>query len=347
MLRWAILGTSFISDTIMQAIAASDGSEAVIVAGRDEDKLRAFQAKHSIPDANLDFDAAIAHPNVDMVYIGLPSHLHQNFALKAAAAGKAVLSEKSLTVDMPSAHGLVAGMQLHNTFFVEGLMYLAHPFLARFRDVLMDGRLGTIRAINGFYAANIAGTENPMGKGTLYNLGCYPASLLHLIIQTMFGEDAFRNRQTSGHGTFTDDGGTLTDAVLSARFGGGVLATLQSTDTYGMAHGFTVMGEHGTLAFKTNPWLPVAGDNILVWQPYDGEQEEITVTDPHDAFYHQIKMVERCIAEGQIEVPRPSPRLSDSLEIMELLTDWEEHCMAGHDTAPPALEIEVPPELIP
>lgn len=347
MLRWAILGTSFISDTVMQAIAASDGSEAVIVAGRDEEKLNAFQAKHGIPDANLDFDAAIAHPNVDVVYIGLPSHLHQNFALKAAAAGKAVLSEKSLTVDMPSAHALVAGMQLHNTFFVEGLMYLAHPLFARFRDVLTDGRLGAIRAINGFYAANIAGMVNPLGKGTLYNLGCYPASLLHFIIQTMFGEDAFRARQTSGHGTISTEDGTLTDAVLSARFESGVLATLQSTDTYGMAHGFTIMGEHGTLAFKTNPWLPMAGDNILVWQPYDGEPEEITVTDPHDAFYHQIKMVERCLDEGHIEAPRPSPRLSDSLEIMELLTEWEEHCMAGHDAAAPALKIEAPDNFIP
>ncbi|MBO6505099.1 MAG: Gfo/Idh/MocA family oxidoreductase [Kordiimonadaceae bacterium] len=326
MLRWAILGTSFISETVAGAIKQSDGSTLRTVAGRHEGRLKAFADKYAIPHAVTDFEAAINDPKIDVVYIGLPSHLHAHYSLLAAAAGKAVLSEKSLTVDMKSARDLVGGLKQHNTFFVEGLMYLAHPLYGRVTELLTDGRLGTIRAINGFYAADIAAFVNPAGKGTLYNLGCYPASLLHLVIQSAFGDEIFAARTMAAHANRNANDGNICDTSVSVRFNNGVLATLHSSDTHGMSHGFTMMGSKGSLSFQTNPWLPVAGDNILLWQPYESEAKTIVVNDPHDAFYHQVKLVERCIAEGCTEATRPSPRHADSLAIMKLLTDWEAAC---------------------
>jgi len=331
MLRWAILGTGFISTTVVKAIKASDGSELALVAGRNIDRLTNFQTDHGIPHSTTSYDDAVSDPDIDVVYIGLPSHMHHDYAVKAAASGKAVLSEKSLTTDMPTAHALISGVQKHGTFFVEGLMYLAHPLYTRLAEVLTGGQLGTIRAVNGFYAADIWQFVNPAGKGTLYNLGCYPASLLQFVMQTAFGEQAFNERTSSGAGNYSAHDGQLCDAALTVRFSNGVLATLQSTDSYGMAYGFSIMGDKGILRFKTNPWLPEAGDTILEWHPYgdDVPVEEIVVNDPHDAFYHQIKMVEHSIAGGKAEAPRPSPRHQDSLEVMELLTEWEAHCKAN------------------
>ena len=69
----------------------------------------------------------------------------------------------------------------------------------------------------------------------------------------------------------------------------GVLATLASTDDYGMAFDFTVLTTTGELRFLTNPWLPIAGDNQIQWTPYDGEPETITVTSDGDAFIHQTR----------------------------------------------------------
>ncbi len=331
MVRWAILGTGFISATIVNAIKASDGSEVALVAGRNMDRLTNFQKAHGISRSTTQYNDAISDPEIDVVYIGLPAHMHHEFAVKAAANGKAVLSEKSLTTDMPAAHTLINGVKKHGTFFVEGLMYLAHPLYNRVAAVLADGRLGKIRAINGFYAADIWQFVNPGDKGTLYNLGCYPTSLLHFIMQTAYGEQAFAERSSFGAGNYSDHDGQLCDAALTVRFNNGVLANLQSTDSYGKAFSFSVLGDKGVLSFKTNPWLPEIGDNILEWQPYDEDEqrEEIIVHEPHDAFYHQIKMVEHCIANNLSEAPRPSPRHQDSIEIMELLTEWEAHCKNG------------------
>ena len=142
----------------------------------------------------------------------------------------------------------------------------------------------------------------------------------------MCGDDAFMDRETWGAGNLTGDD-TIGEATLSVRFGNGVLANLQSTDNYGMAHDFSIAGDGGVLRFETNPWLPIAGANVLTWTAYGAEPETIVVTDPFDAFYHQIQLVERGVAEGRLEAQRPSPRLHDSLEIMSLLTEWEAHCL--------------------
>ena len=291
MLRWGVLGTGFISNTVVAAIAASDDSEVVGVAGRSEDRLHAFQAAHSIPVASTDYREIIEHPDVDVVYIGLPNHLHHELVIDAAAAGKAVLSEKSLTTTVATAHQLVDAVR-GQIFFVEGLMYLAHPLYRTLVEILNGGELGTVRSINGRYAADIAAVVNPAGRGTIYNLGCYPVSLMHLVIQTALGPDAFADRTMFGVGTRTADD-TIGEAAVTVKFGGGAVANLQSTDNYGMTHEFSIAGDLGVLRFETNPWLPVAGDNVLCIERYGEAPRRVVVNDAHDSFYHQVKLVER------------------------------------------------------
>jgi predicted dehydrogenase len=325
-LRWGVLGTGFISHTVIEAIEQSPGSTIEIIGGRNAERVAEFAMQYDIARSSTDMGAVVEDPFVDAVYVGLPNHLHHEIAIAAAAAGKAVLSEKSLTTTMQTAHQLVDSVRSAGTFFVEGLMYLAHPLLSTFVQIMTDGRLGRIRSIRGSYAANIAHLVNPQGMGTLYNLGCYPVSLLHLVMQAGFGDDAFHERTLKAAGNLSDSDGTVVDAACVVRFGNGVLATLQSSDSYGNGSEFAVGGDRGTLRFETNPWLPLDGENVIIWDPFDGEVERIAVKDEHDAFFHQIQMVERSVAAGRLEAERPSPRLSDSIEIMEMLTEWEAQC---------------------
>lgn len=194
-----------------------------------------------------------------------------------------------------------------------------------------DGRLDELRSISGSYAADIWQVVNPAGMGTIYNLGCYPVSLLHLVIQATGGEAVFSDRRLTAVGNRLNSGGNVCDAAMAVRFANGVLATLQSTDNYGDSSSFAITGTNGVLSFETNPWLPVAGDNVMTWRPFGPEYDEpepIVVRSGHDAFHHQIKLVERCLEAGLTEASRPSPRLRDSLEIMGMLTEWEAACSA-------------------
>lgn len=322
MIRWAILGTGFISNTVADAIKQSDGSELSAVAGRSEARVTDFAQKHDIAKSYFNYDDVLADDDIDVVYIGLPNHAHLPMVRAAAVAGKAILSEKSLTTTYADAEALIESVRANDVFFVEGLMYLSHPVFAQFDALLKDERLGTIRSINGLYAADIKDVVNPAGAGTLYNLGCYPASLLHFVMQQAFGREVFASHKISAVGNLNSDG-NVCDTAASIRFDNGVLATLQSTDSFGMDHGFEIVGEAGSLKFRTNPWLPVAGDNVLEIKRHKEPVERIVISAEHDAFYHQVRMVEDCLARGAKQAECPSPQWQDSLEIMQFLTTWE------------------------
>lgn len=322
MAKWGIVGSGFITRAMLDAIALNEGSTAQCIFGRSAETRDALQAEYGIAHATASYHDLLRDPEVEAVYIGLPNHLHKDYSLEALAAGKPVLCEKSLTVTMSDAAALVAGAEKARTFFAEGLMYLSHPIHHKLLDLLRSGRFGQLRHVQGFYAADIWQVVNPAGGGTLYNLGCYPASLLHLVVQAMCGEDAFANRQLQASGNAGPDG-NLRDTAVTVRFDNGVLATLHSTDGYGMAHEFTIATDLGTLRFDSNPWLPTPQGNSFTWTPYEGTPERFVADSGYDAFFHQLQMVEAAMAAGETQAKRPSPRLRDSAEIMQFLTDWQ------------------------
>jgi predicted dehydrogenase len=323
MLNWAILGTSFISHTMAAALQASKGSRITSVFGRDPERLEQFAHTYGIERTFKTIEPILDDPTIDVIYVGLPNHIHAEVVCAAAARGKAVLSEKSLTRTLEEAEALVAAVNEAGIFFLEGLMYLAHPLMGVAGDIVRSGRLGRLRSVTGHYAADIAQLANPLGGGTIFNLGCYPASLLHYVIEAGFGGDAFSKYQHLATGTISARDGTVCDASLAMRFDNGLIATLQSTDSFGMDHAFTVLGEKGCLRFITNPWLPVAGDNVIEVAEYGRSPERIVVRSERDAFGHQVQLVEDCLAQGLKAAPRPSPNPTHSLEIMRLLCDWE------------------------
>lgn len=324
MLRWGILGTSFISNTVAKAISASQESCIEAVFGRDESRRNAFADTHAISKRYQTIDELLDDVDVDVVYIGLPSHLHSEATIAAAKRGKPILSEKSLATTMGDSAAMIEAVRQANVFFLEGLMYLSHPLMEKTAEIIRAGTLGRVSGMSGHYAANIWRKANPLGMGTIYNLGCYPVSLVHFIMDVAFGKDAFAARKVCGLGNVSSEGTVhVRDAALMVRFDTGVLATIQSTDSFGNDFGFSIQGDKASLRFITNPWLPLAGENIIEIKSYKGEIERITVPTPLDAFGYQVKRVEQCLVDGSKEAPRPSPSWANSVEIMGLLTEWE------------------------
>lgn len=312
----------------MRAVAGSPGSTATMVFGRDPQRLEEFRARHGIERSTTSLEAAVGDAEVDAVYVGLPNHVHHVATIAAARAGKAVLSEKSLTVTTEQADALLEAVA-GTVFFVEGLMYLSHPLIARFVEVLGDGRLGRLKSVHASYAADIWQLVNPAGGGAIFDLGCYPASLVQLVVDTIEGDGAFGRHRLSAVANTSTHGANVCESVASVRFETGVLATLHTAETHGMAARFEVQGERGVLAFDSNPWLPQPGTSAFRWTPYNGEPELFEVVDPFDAFDHQIRMVEANVAAGRLHARRPSPRPSDSRDLIDMLTNWDAAARAG------------------
>ncbi|MFT7584901.1 MAG: putative dehydrogenase [Cellvibrionaceae bacterium] len=321
-LRWGILGTSFISETMGKAINEDSGSIIQAVAGRRQEAIDSFAEQFSVVCKYDNYQALISDPDVDIVYIGLPNHLHHTYVLDSIAAGKHILCEKSLSIDMQKSQKMIDSVSDSQLFFIEGLMYLHHPLIKKLVDLLQSNVLGKVRTVSGQYCADIAQFVNPAGKGALYNLGCYPLSLLHLVLQTAYGNDVWSDFDLTGIGNISTKDGNICEASLNLGFPNGVTARLHTAETYGMFSDFVIVGEKGSLRFDSNPWLPEKS-NKMTLTLFDEEPEPIRVTAEGDAFFYQVKHIREAILQGHKTLNRPAPRLQDSFEIMQILTRWE------------------------
>ncbi len=321
-LNWGILGTSFISGVMADAIIEDGNTRLYSVAGRSEAPLTEFAEKYAIEKTYYDYDDLINDSNVDIIYIALPNHLHHEFVIKAANAGKAILCEKSLSVDMDKIDSALVAVAKNNVFFAEGLMYLTHPMASTIAQVISSGTIGEVRSINAQYCASIAQFVNPDSKGTLYNLGCYPASLMHLVMQKAFGDTIFNDYRISASGRRGADG-NICESAATIQFSNKVVCQLHSAEDYGLHAGFTVLGSKGSLELASNPWLPEAEGNQLVITEYEQQGETVTVSADGNGFLYQVILIREALEKGQKNLQRPAVSPQDSRQIMKILTDWE------------------------
>ena len=142
--RWGLLSTARINGAFLAGVAASDAVTVTAVASRDEARGWAYAHDHGIPRAHGGYDALLADPEVDAVYISLPNGPHLEWARRALEAGKHVLCEKPLSRD-PDA--VAAAFDLADTrglVLSEAFMYRHHP---QTRRVAPAGRRGRRSAI--------------------------------------------------------------------------------------------------------------------------------------------------------------------------------------------------------
>ena len=214
---WGVLSTAKIGrDRVLPGMRKSDLLEIRAIASRDGARARSAAEALGIPKAYGSYDALFADPEVEAIYNPLPNHLHVPLTLAAAAAGKHVLCEKpiALTADEATALRATAGKVL----IAEAFMVRFHPQWLRARELLREGRIGALRAVQMFFGYNNVDPANvrnkaDIGGGGLYDIGCYaivagrfffeaePARGLALIDR----DPAFRtDRLTSGLVDFGD-----------------------------------------------------------------------------------------------------------------------------------------------
>jgi len=322
-LNWGVLGTSFISGIMADAIEKHEGSTLYAVAGRSPQGLEAFVSQHPSEKQYDHYDALINDPAVDVVYIGLPNHIHHEYVIKAANSGKAILCEKSLSVTMADTDAALAAVDSNGVFFLEGLMYLTHPFASKIAEIVASGALGEVKSINASYCASIAQFVNPGSKGAIYNLGCYPASLIHLVMQNASADGQCPPWKLTAQGRRNASDGNIGETAATLQFANGTLAQLHCAEDYGMFWAFSVAGSRARMEIVSNPWLPEAQGNQIRVLPYEGEAQVYDLTADGDAFHYQVRQVWQALQNGERALARPAVRPQDSRQIMQLLTEWE------------------------
>jgi predicted dehydrogenase len=147
--RIGILGASrFVPMTLINP--ARENAEVVVatVAARDVSRAQALAAKHGIARVHDSYEALIADPDVDAVYIVLPNNLHGRWTRAALSAGKHVLCEKPFTANAPEAREIAELAAKSDRVVMEAFQYRYHPLIVRAEEIVASGELGKVERVD-------------------------------------------------------------------------------------------------------------------------------------------------------------------------------------------------------
>jgi len=179
-ITWGILSTANIGvKRVIPAILAGQGGRIAAIASRDADRAASIAARFDIARSYGSYEALLADPEVDAIYNPLPNHLHVEWTVKALDAGKHVLCEKPIGLDVREAEAIVLARERSGKRVVEAFMVRFHPQWHRIRELVREGRIGNVGAIQSAFLFTVLDANNvrnraDMGGGSLYDVGCYP-----------------------------------------------------------------------------------------------------------------------------------------------------------------------------
>jgi len=227
-LRWGVLSTADVARRkVIPAIQRADRCEVVAIASRDQARAHDAARDLGIPVAYGSYEALLADANVEAVYIPLPNHLHAEWTIAAARAGKHVLCEKPLALTAAEAERMIGICQAEGVRLMEAFMYRLHPSWIAVCDLVSSGRIGRLVAVQSWFSyynddpANIRNIREA-GGGGLYDIGCYSVNLSRML----FGSEPTRVEAAITRDP-TDGTDVLTSGLLE--FGDGVATFTCST----------------------------------------------------------------------------------------------------------------------
>lgn len=244
---WGLIGASTIArEWMIGAIRAQADSDLVAVMSGDPERGRSYAAVNGIPSSYDTLDALLGDPAVDAVYVSTTNELHAQQALRAAAAGKHVLCEKPLALNLRDVHRMIdacrdAGVVLGTNHHLRNAA--THRAM---REAIREGRVGEPLAARVFHAVYLPDhlqtwrIANPAaGGGVILDITVHDADTLRFILDDE-PEEAVAMSGASGLAS-----GGLEDEVMAViRFRQGLIAQLH--DAFTVRYAGTGLEVHGT-----------------------------------------------------------------------------------------------------
>ncbi len=285
-LNWGILGTGAIAKKFAEGMRACDNGNLVAVGSRSIDTAKAFTDEHG-GKPHGSYEDVLGDPNMQAVYIALPHHMHAEYTIKCARAGKHILCEKPFTLNAKDAVRAIAAVREAGVFFMEAWMYRSHPQTLKVMELIEDGAIGEPRVVHAEFGYASSRdwqhfkVDARVGGGGLMDVGSYPVSFSRLVAgvePTVCEYTCAFVRGYDGHGV-----GILEfPGELRASFGTAVHVNLANTAT--------VFGDTGRIHLPS-PWF--CGGPILL------NDKEVPFETVPDLWGNQAGIVAKYLDEKQ------------------------------------------------
>jgi 1,5-anhydro-D-fructose reductase (1,5-anhydro-D-mannitol-forming) len=316
-MRWGLIGTRGLVDKGgLKAFQEAENAELVAVLSSDAERAKAFGTEHGVETATADIDEFLAAPGLEAVWIASPTWRHHEQGKAALEAGKHVLLEKPLAIDVRSAWDLVETAKQAGVLLATGYQARYVPGHRNMKRLLDEGAIGDVSVARTYYGIHRPGPPPEWRQkrdtarwGALSDVGTHHIDLLRMLLGEITEATGYFERQQD----FETD-----DAVAAAlRLESGPVATLTiSTNVWVQ---FTRVELHGTegalVAENTNP----LGQGKVILLREGADPEDVTGERPH-AWVAQLEEVTRA-ASGE-DVPYATGEDgARALEIMEQIVE--------------------------
>jgi len=330
-LRWGILGTGRIAGVFAKALAASATGELVAVGSRTQESADRFGNEHNVPKCYGTYEALLADPDVQAVYLAMLHPWHAEWAVKATDAGKHILCEKPLTINYAEALAVVEAARRNDVFLMEAFMYRCSPQTQKLAELLKAKTIGDVRSIQATFSfqsqfdPEARHIKNAKGGGGIMDLGCYCMSMARLIAGAAVGQDFAEPVEIKAVGHIGEISKSDEWTVAAVKFPGDIVAQLACAVMANQGdNAVRIFGTEGSI-FVPTPWFPArngGASSIFVQRNGEEKPEEIVVSADRELYAIEADIVAANIANRQ--APSPAMSWDDTLGNMRALDKWRQ-----------------------
>lgn len=316
-IKWAMVGTGYMSTLIIKDFALSEHTEFVALISRDVAKAAQRLTDEGIDAKSLTFEQALDDADIDVIYVATPHANHFDLAKRAMLAGKHVLVEKAFTLNAAEARELAGISAEQKRFLMEAMWTKFQPLHLELKRLIAAGRIGKLKMVESSFGLNLPFDNNhrlfnlEQGGGSALDQGVYTAAFAHwfadssLVKQTTFGELFGNGADASVHSALQYENGVL----------GLALSSLVGT----LGFGARLVGDAGSIELHGQFWN---SETATIEGPVDGkvhEPETISLPRKGAGYVHMIEAVSAAILDGKLECTEHP--LSFTIEVMEILDE--------------------------
>jgi len=292
-INWGIIAPGKIAKKFATAIQGVNGATLYSVASRDVNRAQAFADQYAVETVARDYQALIADPKVDVIYIASPHTFHTEQSIACLSAGKPVLCEKPMSINSKQAKSVFDAAKNNNTFYMEAVWTRFMPMLAEVRAIIDSGRIGDIQTAQASFGIDAPFSPqhrlyDPMlAGGALLDVGIYTITFAQWLMQTS-------PTQITAAAQLGETGIDERTAVI-LRYPEGQLLTLNAAINSKSNHEAWIFGSKGQI--KLSAFWQCQEVTIHT----DGKRESIKIPHRINGYEGEIEEVNRCLRASKIE----------------------------------------------
>jgi xylose dehydrogenase (NAD/NADP) len=290
--KWGVMGNATIARVcVIPAIRKSCNGTVYALATRSPARAQEVAGDNHIERIYGSYDALLEDPEIEIIYLPLPNHLHHPWAIKALNAGKHVLCEKPLACSTKQAEEMVGAAEDAGRLLMEAFMYRFHPRSRRIKQMVAEGRIGAPCLIRSAFCFRMsekdwnnrdnARLKPDTGGGALLDVGCYSVSAAR-----WFFED--EPMQVQAQAVY-HPGGVDVQAVGTLGFAGSRLATFEASFISALQQTYSVVGSDGAIELPHNAFIPWENEAVFLLRARDQEDGQQQVVAGADEYHIMVE----------------------------------------------------------